>query len=76
MYVHTRRFHDANKIENIITMLNILEEHFNNEYPFFTFYLPENIKEFEVPDSIIAVIKYLTTLDKTEISEMSSDKIN
>ena len=47
MYVHTRRFHDANKIENIITMLNILEEHFNNEYSFFTFYLPENIKEFE-----------------------------
>ena len=47
MYVHTRRFHDANKIENIITMLNILEEHFNNEYPFFTLYLPENIKEFE-----------------------------
>ena len=40
-------FHDANKIENIITMLNILEEHFNNEYSFFTFYLPENIKEFK-----------------------------
>ena len=42
-------FHEAeaNKIENIITMLNLLEEHFLNEYPFFTFYLPENIKEFE-----------------------------
>ena len=40
-------FHEPDKIENIITMLNLLEEHFNNEYPFFTFYLPENIKEFE-----------------------------
>ena len=40
-------FHEANEIENIITMLNLLEEHFLNEYPFFTFYLPENIKEFE-----------------------------
>lgn len=39
-------FHES-KIENIINMLNLLEEHFNNEYPFFTFYLPENIKEFE-----------------------------
>ena len=35
-------FHESNKIENIITMLNLL-----HEYPFFTFYLPENIKEFE-----------------------------
>jgi hypothetical protein len=40
-------FHEANKIENIISMLNLLEEHFLQEYPFFTFYLPENIKEFE-----------------------------
>jgi len=40
-------FHEANKIENIIIMLNLLEEHFLNEYPFFTFYLPENIKEFD-----------------------------
>ena len=40
-------FHEANKIENIIRMLNLLEEHFLQEYPFFTFYLPENIKEFE-----------------------------
>ena len=40
-------FHEANKIENIIRMLNLLEENFLQEYPFFTFYLPENIKEFE-----------------------------
>ena len=40
-------FHEANKIENIISMLNLLEEHFLQEYPFFTLYLPENIKEFE-----------------------------
>lgn len=40
-------FHEANKIENIIRMLNLLEEHFLQEYPFFTFYLPENIKEFD-----------------------------
>ena len=39
-------FHES-KIENIINMLNLLEKHFLNEYPFFTFYLPENIKEFE-----------------------------
>ncbi len=31
-------FHEADKIENIISMLNLLEEHF---------YLPENIKGFE-----------------------------
>ena len=40
-------FHEANKIENIISMLNLLEEHFLQEYPFFTLYLPENIKEFD-----------------------------
>ena len=40
-------FHEPDKIENIITMLNLLEEQFLHEYPFFTFYLPENIKEFE-----------------------------
>ena len=40
-------FHEPDKVENIITMLNLLEEHFLQEYPFFTFYLPENIKEFE-----------------------------
>ena len=39
--------YEPDKVENIITMLNLLEEHFLNEYPFFTFYLPENIKEFE-----------------------------
>ena len=45
--LHMCMFHEANKIENIISMLNLLEEHFLQEYPFFTLYLPENIKEFE-----------------------------
>jgi hypothetical protein len=51
----------------------------NNGFKTFNHYFNgielENIKEFEVHDSIIAVIKYLTTLDKTEISEMYNDML-
>jgi hypothetical protein len=36
-----------NKKKDIINVLNLLEEHFLCGYSFFTFYLPENIKEFE-----------------------------
>jgi hypothetical protein len=35
----------------------------------------ENLKEFEVHDSIISVIKYLATLDKKEILAMYNDML-
>jgi hypothetical protein len=39
-------FNDKER-ENILNMLNILEQHFSNGFPFFTLYLPENIKDTE-----------------------------
>jgi ferredoxin len=35
------------EIEDIMNMIYVLEEHFSNEYPFFTLYLPEIITQFE-----------------------------
>ena len=45
----------------------------------FTYYFPEieleNLKEFEVHDSIIKAIQYLTTLDKTNLLSMYNDML-